>query len=121
MIKSKNGKSVSANCLDLLKQKIPTDRTLSDINKRLYNKNSRFNAVLVWDDIVAPTITAGGEFIRANDDSKFSNEDCIACQSFPYDYDFGGANVQYICGMSVPPYMMKGIAEAVATQWLCSK
>lgn len=118
-IKSKEGKAATMNCRDLLKQKIPTDRSLSDINKRLYGKESSFNTALVWDDIVAPTITANGEFLRANDDSSFSNEDYIACQSFPYDYDFCGADVQYICGMPVPPpYMMKRIAEAVAVQWL---
>lgn len=117
-IKSKEGKEVTMNCKDLLKQKLLTDRSLSDINKRLYEKLSRFNAVLVWDDTVAPTITAGGVFLRANDDSRFSNEDYITCQSFPYDYDFCGADVQYICGMSVPPYMMRGIAKAVANQWL---
>lgn len=117
-VKSKEGKVATMNCRDLLKQKIPTDRKLSDINKRLYGKESGFNTALVWDDIVAPTITANGEFLRANDDSSFSDEDYIACQSFPYDYDFCGADVKYICGMSVPPYMMKGIAEAVAAQWL---
>lgn len=120
-IKSKEGKRVTVSCRDLLKQKLPTDRKLADINKRVYNRNSRFNAALVWDDMVAPTITARGEFLRANDDSRFSDEDYITCQSFPFDYDFCGADVQYICGMSVPPYMMRRIAQAVAAQWLSEK
>lgn len=117
-VKSERGRPVTVNCIDLLKQKIPTDRALSDINQRIYNKNSRFNAALVWDNRVAPTITAKGEFLRANDDSGLSDLDYISCQTFPYDYDFGGANVQYICGMSVPPFMMQRIAKEVATQWL---
>lgn len=117
-VKSKEGKALTTNCMDLLKHKMPTDRKLSDIYKRLYGKESCFNTALVWDDTVAPTITAKGQFVRANDDSGFSSEDLTACQSFPYDYDFCGSDVQYICGMSVPPYMMKGIAEAVAAQWL---
>lgn len=120
-IKSEQGKTVTVNCLDLLKQKISTDRTLADINQRLYKKNSRFNSALVWDNMVAPTITAGGEFLRANDDSGFSDSDYISCQTFPYDYDFGNVKVQYICGMSVPPYMMQRIAKEVATQWLSKK
>lgn len=120
-VKSRVGKGVTMSCRDLLKQKLPTDKKLSDINKRLYRRNSRFNAALVWDDRVAPTITARGEFLRANDDSRLSDEDYITCQSFPYDYDFCGADVQYICGMSVPPYMMRGIAQEVATQWLSKK
>ena len=117
-IKSQTGKVVTIACLNLLKQKLPTDRKLSDINKRLYGKGSRFNSILVWDDIVAPTITASGDFFRANDDSVFSDEDYITCQSFPYDYDFCGTEVQYICGMSVPPYMMQRLSEQVANQWL---
>ncbi len=39
-------------------------------------------------------------------------------QSFPLDYDFMGANTQYVCGMSVPPIMMKRIAEQIYKQWL---
>lgn len=117
-IKSEHGKPAAEKYMSLLKQKMPTDRKLSDINKRLYGKASQFNEILVWDDIVAPTITANGVFFRANDDSVFSDEDCIACQSFPHDYDFCGAGVQYICGMSVPPYMMQRISEEVKRQWL---
>lgn len=46
-IKSEKGKKLTENCLDLLKEKLPTDRKLSDINKRLYKRNSRFNTILV--------------------------------------------------------------------------
>jgi len=35
-----------------------------------------------------------------------TDKDIISCQTFPQDYDFMGQNVQYVCGMSVPPVMM---------------
>lgn len=47
-----------------------------------------------------------------------SDKDIMILQTFPQDYDFMGMNVQYICGMSVPPIMMKKIAEQVKIQLL---
>ena len=44
--------------------------------------------------------------------------DYIRIQSFPIDYDFMDQNVQYVTGMSVPPIMMKKIAEQIYLQWL---
>ena len=117
-IRSVTGKPITESTYQLMKHKIPTDRNLSNINLRLFNKNSRFNSIIVWDSIIAPTITANGEFLRAVDDLKFSDMDFINCQSFPIDYDFNTSSVQYVCGMSVPPLMMKEIATQVCNQWL---
>ena len=47
-----------------------------------------------------------------------SDKDIINIQTFPHDFDFMGSPVQYICGMSVPPIMMKKIAEQVKIQLL---
>nr|WP_314465912.1 DNA (cytosine-5-)-methyltransferase [uncultured Clostridium sp.] len=116
-IRSLAGEPVTKETYQLLKHKTPTDRNLADINNRLFNKQSRFNAAVVWDSIIAPTITANGEFLRAVDDLKFSDMDFINCQSFPVDYDFNTSSVQYVCGMSVPPLMMKEIAIQVCNQW----
>ncbi|CAL8896500.1 hypothetical protein BPJM79_190018 [Bacillus pumilus] len=41
----------------------------------------------------------------------------ILMQSFPLDYDLMDASVQYVCGMSVPPLMMKRIVEQIHKQW----
>ena len=46
---------------------------------------------------------------RANDVSKFTRKDFIHAQTFPEDYDEGKQNINYICGMSVPPIMIKRI------------
>lgn len=120
-IRTSKGHVASENAAERLKQKIYTDTCMGDICLRLYGKNSGFNNPIVWDDTVAPTITANGSFYRACDDSLFSKDDIINCQTFPYDYDFRDQNVQYVCGMSVPPFMMKLISAEIARQWLKSK
>ena len=117
-IRSAKGKPVSPQTKELLKQKISTDTCIADINERIFHKKSGFNNPIVWDNVVAPTITAGGSLYRAYDDSLFSDSDIINCQTFPYDYNFLDQGVQYVCGMSVPPLMMKLISAEVARQWL---
>lgn len=36
-----------------------------------------------------------------------SNKDIINAQTFAQDFNFGNEDVAYICGMSVPPIMIK--------------
>lgn len=117
-VREEGGRRPSKLTCSLLQEKRRTDRKLSDIHKRLYKRISRFGAALVWDNMVAPTITANGEFIKANKDLLFSDMDFINCQTFPYDYDFCGNSVQYVCGMSVPPLMMQRVAAEIHRQWL---
>ena len=64
------------------------------------------------------TLTSGGEIIRFDVPGLLSDKDMITIQTFPQDYDFDGNPVKYVCGMSVPPIMMKKIAEQVALQLL---
>lgn len=47
-----------------------------------------------------------------------SPSEAIRVQTFPDDFDFVGQMPQYVCGMSVPPYMMERVAVAVADQLL---
>ena len=49
---------------------------------------------------------------------KPSDKDVITIQTFPQDYDFCGNDPTYVCGMSVPPLMMKGVAMEVYRQLL---
>lgn len=120
-IRNNGGKPVTRYTLNQLKQKRPTDNKIADIIKRIRGDCSRFNAGIVWDNSVAPTITSGGEYFKACNDLAFSDWDYINCQTFPVDYDFCGQDVHYICGMSVPPYMMQRISKQIELQWLKSK
>lgn len=105
----------------LLSRKQKGDRSLADINERLYGKHSMFNQRIIWDDEVCSTVTSNGCFYRACDNTYFTKEDFIAVQTFPYDYDFvndSANNVQYVVGMSVPPNAMAHIANQIWEQWL---
>lgn len=118
-IKSKKGDEFSeaakkGKLYNLFLKAIPTDKNLCDVNVRLGGKNSYFQCYIVHDTDVLPTIRAsrGYECYRFEDKTKTTVEDVIHSQTFPEDYDFGGKtinNVSYICGMSVPPIMIKRI------------
>ena len=107
-VKAGTGGKVSSSVCTMLQNANENDRALADVNLRLYGKGSRFNEMIVWDNKIAPTIHTHG-FYRGNDITKFSMEDYRNCQTFPQDYDFGSEVASYICGMSVPPVMMKRV------------
>lgn len=96
------------------------DRTLAGAAERTRGKAIFFNSVLLYDDRTVPTIASshGSLPIRFESPHYMSNEEIILAQSFPQDYDFCGENVQYVCGMSVPPVMMGKIATEILRQWL---
>lgn len=101
----------SKSVVELIKQAIPIrDKTLADVLIRTEGRNSRFNECIVWDDNICPTIHNHGHY-RANDVSKFTRLDFIHAQTFPEDYDEGNQSIGYICGMSVPPVMIKRIVQ----------
>ena len=115
------GKAIGDNLASrLLKYRIPSDRCLQDINKRVRKSGSGFTSPINHDDEPVQTITAGGYAFRMCDGLLMTDKDIISCQTFPQDYDFLNQNVQYVCGMSVPPVMMAKIAEQVYRQWLAS-
>lgn len=100
----------------LLKYRIPSDRCLQDINLRVTKKKSGFTSPINHDDEPVQTITAGGYCFRMCDGLLMTDKDIINCQTFPQDYDFMDQDVQYVCGMSVPPVMMANIASEVQRQ-----
>ena len=104
----KEGVGEPAACYELLCKAKPGDKALSDILKREEGRDSRFNEMIVWENIVAPTVKTQG-FYRGEEKTKFSTEDYRNCSTFPRDYDWCGQIASYICGMSVPPVMMKRV------------
>lgn len=42
----------------------------------------------------------------------------LRIQSFPDDFDVEDKRSHYICGMSVPPFMMQRVADQIYRQWL---
>lgn len=95
------------------------DKSLADVKERLGEKPSRFSAMVCWDENVLPTILAKLFHYRGEEKTRISREDVIHAQTFPEDYDFSEKSirdVEYICGMSVPPVMMKRIVTRLIEQ-----
>ena len=101
----------------LMLQRIPSDRTVSDINMRLYEKNSGFNDIIVHDEDVCATIPSASYHWRYFDGKVFTDHDLILASSFPLDYDFLDTSVKYVVGMSVPPLMIAQISNRIKLQW----
>ena len=121
-VRSECGKSFASDdtlFVKILEQATESDKNLGDVAERLGGvKNRYFTSMIFQDHLVPQTITSGGTMMRFCDKMLCTDEDFTAMQSFPQDYDYNGNNVQYVCGMSVPPNMMANIATEVYEQWL---
>ena len=115
--RSADGKEPSEYNKRLMSRRIRTDRDLSDINKRVNNKNAGFTNPIWHDEEVCGTITSSGCAFRYFDGMELSDEDILQASSFPLDYNFGKKGAKFICGMSVPPLLMARVAGAVFEQW----
>ena len=88
------------------------DLRLADIFERLGEKERCFNSKIAWDDKVLQTLTAKLDYNRGLEKERITEMDIIYAQTFPEDYDFmsdSWSDIAYICGMSVPPIMVKRI------------
>lgn len=95
------------------------DKSIGDTVKRTEKgKISGFTTPYIKMNQVPPTVTAGGNMLRFDKPGSLSERDIKIISTFPQDYDFNGNPCQYVCGMSVPPFMMRGVAKAVAEQLL---
>jgi len=119
-VRSKEGvpNADSSLAAKLLAHRRKVDKTIGDIHKRLGEKESGFTQCIFNDKEVCGTVVSGGNYYRFYDGMKLSEQDFVAVQTFPQDYDFRSASPQYVCGMSVPPVMMANIASEVYKQWL---
>ena len=116
--RTEQGKVPSRRVAALLSRRIPTDRCVADINKRICNKSSEFTAAIWHDNEVCGTLASSGTYYRYYDGMALSDMDCTHISSFPEDYDYGMRGAQFICGMSVPPLLMARIAHEIDVQWL---
>lgn len=88
------------------------DKRISDTVIRHGEKEKLFNHRICWEKNVVQTIPAAGEIFRGSTKTRVSVEDIIHPQTFPEDFEFiepTYRNVKYICGMSVPPIMIKRV------------
>lgn len=95
---------------------LPHEKCIADVNIRLHNKNSGFQSYFVDDNSIIPTQRAKPDIIDRNAVAYISKESIRNAQTFPADYVFGNdaySTVGYICGMSVPPIMIKRIVNRI--------
>lgn len=113
-IRSEHGKEIKGELTKKrLENLMPGDQGIGDITLRTEGKTSDFNTRINWDDEIASTLRAGSGAIRAFDKTMLSNEDIINLSTFPQDYNFADQQPNYICGMSVPPLMIKRLVTRI--------
>jgi DNA (cytosine-5)-methyltransferase 1 len=52
-----------------------------------------------------------GQLFDFSAKAKVSDKSVANASTFPQDFDFCGGRVPYICGMCVPPLMIKRVVE----------
>ena len=115
-IKSGQGSPINENTetYRILQIAKPGDLRMSDVYLRIGEKERAFACKIAWEENVLQTFIGNMEYVRGTDKQWLSIEDIIHGQTFPEDYDFVNRsyrNVGYICGMSVPPVMIKRIVQ----------
>lgn len=84
---------------------------LSKSHSRLYGTSSYFNEIIVYYENVLQTIRASApSYYKYGTYETISFKDIINATTFPQSFDFIKNDVNnacYICGMSVPPLMIK--------------
>ncbi len=97
------------------------ERIFKLADRRFRNKpdaTAFFNSIVVYDTTIPNTLTTGGEYVYYNDKRNLTNNEFRKISTFPKDYNFLDRKVKYVCGMSVPPLMIKSIATEIKRQWL---
>lgn len=104
---------------------------LSEARKRIwlqcrpnetFDTYSRSGAGFTWrrcaSTLPFPTVTASvDELCHWSEPRALSSGEIARAQTFPDDYGFDRMAGRYVCGMSVPPLMMKAIATRIM-HWL---
>jgi DNA (cytosine-5)-methyltransferase 1 len=113
-IKSGVGENLNPNTViyQWLQRAQPGDKRISDTIVRCGEKEKLFNHRICWPENIMQTIAGAGEILRGEEKTRVSVEDIIHGQTFPEDYVFSERTFKsaaYICGMSVPPIMIKRV------------
>jgi len=103
----------------IAKKATKEDKSIADTRIRLGEKGSAFQSFYLRNETIVPTIRSKPDLIDIEALSFASPETIRNAQTFPSDYEFlvfNRKNVGYVCGMSVPPIMMKRIVTRLIEQ-----
>lgn len=122
-IKFGEGKKVNPKTMafNLLLNAKEGDSCLADVRRRIDGKWTGFNDLIFWESKIPFTITASVSIFDKKDMRHISKESVVRIQTFPSDFDFINdslSNVVYVCGMSVPPIMIRRIVERLLSSGL---
>ena len=94
---------------------------MADTRIRLGDKGSAFQTYYIRNNDIMPTLRSKPDVIDLSNISYISWQTIRNSQTFPTDYNFlpnTEGNVGYICGMSVPPIMIKRIMQRLIEKGL---
>lgn len=109
-IKSSHEKIANGKMSNAIKVR-KNNETIDEVMYRIWGVKSGLTHRIAFENKVYPTQTSGHGDIWTASGNHPSNEDVIHAQSFPEDYQFLKQSVEYVCGMSVPPIMIKRIVN----------
>ena len=110
VFKSKEEKIANGKMSLAIKQ-IRKGEAINECMQRIYGVNSGITHRIAYENEVYPTQTAGHGDIWTISGNHPSDEDVLHSQTFPEDYNLLKEKSEYICGMSVPPIMIKRIVN----------
>jgi len=86
---------------------------------KVHPRGSWFSKVRLNPKKAAPTVTAHShnDLLHWAEPRAISGGEVIRLQTFPDDYNFQRERPHYVCGMSVPPFMMQRVALAIRQAW----
>jgi len=84
----------------------------------VHHKGSYFNARRLHKNKPTYTLASGSvsQQLHPTMPRRVSDIEIIRAQTFPQDYNFLGQDVGYVCGMSVPPFMMQRLSLEIGKQ-----
>jgi len=83
---------------------------------KLYGKRARFNVVTLKSNEPSSTLIANLSLLHWDEPRHLTDSEVVSLSSFPLDYKC--KKIKYVCGMSVPPFMMQRISYQIYKQWL---
>ena len=116
------GRELKKKYLELWNEKREDENDMSGANLRLYGKYGYFGMRYAKKDKPTFTLTGHEDSMILFDKPRFTSKKEVCCiSSFPQDYDFGKEKPHYICGMSVPPIMIKRIVTRLIESGIFDK
>lgn len=103
---------------------------LTDFTKKLWEKSKQgdsmakvnngngFNNIKCAYESPSGTVPSSGGLYHPTEPRQLSDLEIYRLQSFPDDYNSKKIGARYVCGMSVPPYMMNRVSDQIYKQWL---